>query len=572
MCLAPAMIDFLRLHPFRFALVSACLVAQVGCHGSLHKKWADHEVYGILGKKASRVPNAGKGLLSIEPPPPVSLDLLSVNMDTEEFLGDRAFIEKGAKVLSLADALGIAVNHNRTYQGRKEDVYLAALDLTLARHQFAPILSAGGEGSHIERNVETSVNNFVKEHTLTATGGVGLSALTSIGTRLAADLSTDFVRFFTGGIRDVSASKLAITLSQPLLRGAGALTVTEPLTQAERDVLYSIRDFTQYRKTFAIETATQYYTTLRSRSEAANAYRVYTAFKRILVAQSALVDANRQGRTPSALGLLRQAELNYRRRWITAIRAYEDNLDNLKILLAIPVTQPVLLDKKELEKLELISPPGTLNEAMDTALATRLDLWNSRDALEDAHRHVRVAERDLLPGIGIKGDYQIVGDANRGGLNVDAKRRVASVGLDVDLHLDQKPSRNTLRETQVARQRAQRNLELAEETVRQDVRGSWRALDVARKQYEVAQDAIALGLKRVEMETAFYEVDRNTSRDLIDAQQALADAQDQLTAQLVNHTIARLELWKDMGVLFIRKDGRWVDVLSKEAPKGGDDQ
>lgn len=562
------MIDFLRPHIFRIGLVSAGLIFQVGCHGTLHKKWADHEVYGILKKKGSNVPNSGDGLLNIEPGTPPNLDQLAKNMTTVEFLGDRASIEQNAKVLTLADALGLAVAHNRSYQGQKENVYLAALDLTLARHEFAPIFSADGSGEHVERNVEKTVNGFVKEHTLTSTGGVGFSALTSIGTRLAADLSTDFVRFFTGGIRDVSDSKLAITLSQPLLRGAGALTVTEPLTQAERDVLYSIRNFTQYRKSFTIDTVTQYYTTLRSRSEARNAFLAYTAFKKILVAQSALADANRSGRTKSSLGLLNQAELNYRRRWVNSVRAYEENLDSLKITLGIPVLQPILLDQQELDKLQLINPPGTLDEALDTALATRLDLWNSRDALEDAHRHVRVAERDLLPGLGIKADYTIKGDPNQGGLNVDAKRRVTSVGLDVDLHLDQKPSRNELRSAQIARQRAERNLNLAEETVRQDVRSSWRALDVARKQYDLAQEAIKLSEARLELEQALYEADRGTSRDLIDAQQALIDARDQFTASLISHTIARLDLWKEMGVLFIRKDGGWMDVLAKEAPKG----
>jgi hypothetical protein len=29
-----------------------------------------------------------------------------------------------------------------------------------------------------------------------------------------------------------------------------------------------------------------------------------------------------------------------------------------------------------------------------------------------------------------------------------------------------------------------------------------------------------------------------------------------------------LQLWRDMGVLFIEKDGSWVDVLNKEKPKG----
>ena len=101
-----------------------------------------------------------------------------------------------------------------------------------------------------------------------------------------------------------------------------------------------------------------------------------------------------------------------------------------------------------------------------------------------------------------------------------------------------------------------------------DVRSSWRNLVVARKQYELAQESLALGEQRLQLEEALYEADRGSSRDLIDAQQDLVEARDQLTAALINHTLARIQLWKNMGILFIRKDGSWADVLKKETPKG----
>jgi len=169
--------------------------------------------------------------------------------------------------------------------------------------------------------------------------------------------------------------------------------------------------------------------------------------------------------------------------------------------------------------------------------------------------------------LGIVADYNLKGDKTDG-LNLDKKRRDYSVGLDLDLHLDQKPERNHLRSAQIALQRAERTLELAEENVRKDVRSSWRSLDLARKQYDIAQEGLKLSEVRLERERAMFEVDRGNSRDLIDAQQALNDARDQRIAALVNHTIARIDLWKNMGVLFIRKDGSWADVLAKETPKG----
>lgn len=561
------MTDPLRPDIIRFPVTLGLVCLLSGCGGGFHKKWADREVFSILKSKSSRVPNSGDDLLSILPPNAVSLDKMVRSVKTEAFLGDRAAIEKDARVLSLPDVLKLGVEHNRPYLGKKETVYLTALDLTLARHQFSPIADGSGSGTYVGKNVEGAVNQFTTEHTLTTNGSIGFSKLTSIGTRIAADLSTDFVRFFTGGVRNVGDSKLAVTLAQPLLRGAGSLSVTEPLTQAERDVLYSIRDFTQYRKTFAIDIASQYYSTLQSRDAARNAYVAYSTIRDTVVAQAALAEANRPGKTQSALGLLQQAELSYHRRWIAAVKSYEENLDELKLDLAIPMTQPVILDQRDIDKLELINPPGTLDEALETAVVTRLDLWNARDARDDAARRIKIAEQDLLPGLDVKGAYNLNGKPKSDGLNINSKRRDFSVGLDLDLHLDQLPSRNDLRSAQIALQKADRELELAEETVRKDVRSSWRSLDLARKQYEIALDGLRLSETRLERERAMFEVDRNSSRDLIDAQQALNDARDQHVAALVSHTIARLQLWKNMGILFIRKDGSWADVLAKETPK-----
>ncbi len=574
------MTGFLRLQLFRLTVAIAACTLIAGCTGA-YKKWSDREVFGILRSKSARVPNADDSLLDITPPTPAKLDKLARNLKTEEFLGERSHIEKDARVITLADALQFAITRNRIYLSEKENVYLAALDLTGVRHQFGLIPQADGVGEHSYQNVERTttlapdpaaapgavpitVNRWVTEHSLSATGGVGFSTLTRFGTKIAADLTTDFFEFLTGHNLGVSNSRFAASVTQPLLAGAGSLTVGEPLRQSERNVLYSVRTFTQYRKNFAIDTANQFFQALQGRSEARNAYLVYQSFKKMLDAQEAMVEANRSGRTKSALGLLQQAELTYHRRWITAVQGYEEDLDTLKIHLGIPVVERIILDQRDLDKLGLIDPDGTLDQALDVALAGRLDLWNQRDTRDDAARRVKIAQRNLLPNIAAKGTFNMVGDKDADGVNVDSKRRDFSAGVEVDLHLDQKPARNSLRAAQIDLQSSERALELAEENVRKQVRSAWRALEVARKQYALAQDALKLSEGRLELETALYAADRGNSRDLIDAQTAYINARDQITASLIAHTIARIQLYRDMGVLFIRKDGSWADVLKNE--------
>jgi outer membrane protein TolC len=538
-----------------------------GCTSGHYSKSADRETVGILRRKSSKVPNSGRGLLDIKPPPPVTLAELQKNMKTAEFLGERAHIEKGAKVVELADALRYGVNRNRAYLGQKEDLYVQALNLTLARHQFAPIFSADGSATLDRNQVETGVNQFITDTTQSYQGGVGFAMLTRAGTQIAADLSTDFLRFVTGGLREVSDSKLAVTLTQPLLRGAGYLAVTEVLTQAERSTLYAVRDFTQYRKSFTVDLTSLYYQTLQARDKARNAYLAYQAFQRTVERERGMQEANK--RTLPSLLQIDQAVLQYQTRWLSAIRAYEQQLDDLKIELGIPVQTPLMLDDDELTKLTLADPPGTLDEALSMALTTRLDLWNSRDSLEDANRKVKVAKQELLPTLNALVGYDIKGDPNSDGLNLDGKRRKVSVGAGLDLHLDKKAERNDLRAAEVSEQAAKRALNLAEENVRRQIRADWRDLALARQQHDLAVQGLALAERRLEVETDFFKEDKTTSaRDLIDAQQKLIDARDQVTSTLIIHTIARLTLWKDMGILYITKDGGWVDVLKRETPRG----
>ncbi len=547
------------------AALSLCLLS--GCSQGFYKKWADREVFGIIDKKSRAVAGAEDDtLLSITPPKPVDLDVLMQSAHTADFLGDRAHIEKGARVISLADALDFAVHRNRTYLARKEVVYLTALDLTLTRQQFGPIVDAGGGGFYTETQVKNGVNNLVRTSTLATDGAVTFDYLMRTGARLAVDLSTDFTRFFTGGVRNLSDSRAAVTLSQPLLRGAGVLAASEPLRQDERDVLYAVREFTQYRKDFTVDIASQYFRVVQAREAARNRFVAYKASNASIVREGALAEANL--RSQSSLKQIQQSQITYERNWINAIRTYEEQLDDLKVALGLPVTERMILAKDELDKLQVKDPQGNLDQALDTALITRLDLYNERDRVQDSSRRVKIAHQNTLPTVNALAGYEIGTPGNNPGLELNHQDRRIQGGLDVDLNLNVKPERNSLRAAQVGEQRAQRELELAEEQLRNTIRTDWRGLEVARKQYDLAQKGLSLASKRLEIEEALMEEGQGTARDIVESQDRLITARDLVVSTLIDHVIARLRLWSDMGVLYIEKDGAWVDVLKKEKPKG----
>ena len=73
-----------------------------------------------------------------------------------------------------------------------------------------------------------------------------------------------------------------------------------------------------------------------------------------------------------------------------------------------------------------------------------------------------------------------------------------------------------------------------------------------------------MGKRRVREQELLAELGQGTAINLVDAQNDLTSAQNDLTSALIAHTIARLEFWRDMGILYIKEDGNWEEV--KDGP------
>jgi hypothetical protein len=549
------------------ALAMLSLALLTGCTQKFYKGWADNQVFGIIGSKKQIVTGADdETLLSITPPLPAELNKLMVQSEGSDFLGKRAFIEKGARVLTLADALDFAVHRNRAYLTRKEVVYLQALALTRTRQQYGPIADGGGSSVFTETQTKSGVNDFVRKSTLISKGDVGLRYLMKTGAVLALDLTSDFTRTLTGNVRSLSDSKAAATLAQPLLRGAGVLAAVEPLRQDERNVLYAIREFTQYRKNFTVDVTRQYMRTLQAREQARNRYTAYLAGQNNILRDRALAAANM--RSQSQLMQLEQGTLTYERSWLTAIRSYEDALDDLKVVLGLPVPERLILDSGELTKIDVSNPKGSMDEMVDTALITRLDIYNVRDRLADSGRRVKIAHQNTLPTVNALMNYQVGTPNGNEGLELNSRQRKVSGGLDVDLNLNTLPERNDLRAALINEQAIRRGLDLAEEELRQTIRSDWRGLQLAQSQYTLALQGLTLAQKRLEIEQALMSEGQGTARDFVESSDRLITARDQAISTIIDLNLARLQLWSDMGVLFIQKDGAWVDVLKREKVLG----
>jgi outer membrane protein TolC len=287
--------------------------------------------------------------------------------------------DQGVVRLDQDQSVEIALLNSREYQTAQEDLYLTALRLTLSRFQFdlqwflrndTTYTHAGSGGSaNGETNTLSSLTNF------------GFTRNLAAGGQLLVDFANSLVYQYTGSGSRQFSSNLLVSLTQPLLRGAGRDIALEELTQAERDVLYAVRDFARFRKQFwadvaisrggyldlllLVQTIRNNRANLKQQEET---YQLYSELFKGGRASAVEFDQFFTSLQSSRLAVI-QSEV-----------ALQTALDNYKLRLGLPPHQPVELDD---------SP---LNEFVPTSES--LDVL--RDEVETFQRQ-RLAELDAPP-------------------------------------------------------------------------------------------------------------------------------------------------------------------------------
>lgn len=544
----------------------ACSLFLSSCSPNFYQTRADQETYTALFEKMPEVENVGPEDVDLIPPATLDLSSLQNRSAAVDFLGEMGADERNSKVLSLSDALETGITHGRDYLSARERVFLSGLDLTLARHRLSPTFSAGGfsELATDSRDavLQAGMTKLVSKNTFSRVQSTGFNWLYRTGARISTDFTQDFLKFLTGQT-SINESDLAVTIIQPLLQGGGTRVTMERLTQEERNLLYDLRAFADFRRTFIVNLVSDYFGVLRARDRAHNNFVAYQGFLKNVEREEALAEEDR--RTQTQLGKLSQAKFKAESQWIDAVRNYQSRLDEFKLTIGVPVATKLVLDDRELGRLGIDDPRLTREETVKIALVTRPDLATAADLVDDASRRIKVAENGLLPGLDVALDYNPVSNSgDTPAINWDRRRWSTSLG--VDLPLDRKAERNIYRASMIELDRAKRFKELADDRARLQIYDAWRAIEQAKRNYQISGQAVDLASRRLEEQILLAELGRGESRDLVDAQEDLVDAQNQKTSALVDHTLARLRLWRDMGILYINGDGSWAEKLEREKP------
>jgi len=524
-------------------------------------------------------------------------DQLIEQWPDEKYFDERPLVENTSVLevpkFTLIEALQIAASNSRAYQSQKEIVFQTALRLDLERNDFrntwrgvadsilSSNLSAAGETNGILNQDSLSVSRQFKN-----------------GSEFMGLLAVDLAKLLSGSREGSTGIRLETSLSIPLLRGSSRFIVTEPLTQAQRDVVYSIYNFERFKRTFSVGIASDYLSVLQQLDRVENSIENY---KRVVASTRRARRLADAGRLPEIqVDQSVQDELRARNSWISAVQASEQTLDRFKMALGLPTDAKIQLDPGEFDVLlnsdryarylepresrsdeevppadapvNLVPPsiedagPMELREtdAVLIALMNRLDLRVAVGEIVDAQRGVAVAADNLradvtLLGSASLGESRSLGSAGLDDAQVRTDHGFYSLLLGIDLPFERTSERNSYRNALIGYEQMVRRFQEAEDSVKFDVRSVLRTLLESRETIKIQAESVRVAQRRVDSTDLFLQAGRAEIRDLLEAQNALNSAQDALTDAVVNYRIGELELQRDLGVLEVSSDGLWTE-------------
>jgi outer membrane protein TolC len=442
--------------------------------------------------------------------------------------------------LDLFRALQYGIQNSRQYQDQLDALYGAALDVTLQRHLLLepqPFVTTGLQYAGGQRDVNV-------RSAMTATANAGVKQPLPYGGSVVASALVAFVDALNNQSLNGESAAFALSASIPLLRGAGMVNL-EPLIATERQLVYQVRAFEDYRRQFVVNVASQYFN-LQARLQSVNNRRFnYQNTLQIQIQTDALFAANRISFLEVQRS--RQALLQAQTNLLTAQTNFDNAVDDFKLIIGMPVEQDVEIVPVALQ---VAIPQMDEAEADKLADKYRLDLQTARDRIDDTRRGIKNAANGLLPDLNLVASSTVGNRIDTPAKEIDGRTLAYSAGVTLDLPVDRLAERNVYRESLIAFSRAQRQLVDQSDNVKADVRTSLRQIHTAELNIQIQHRAVELANRRLEYSTLLLQLGQlSSNRDLVDAQSSLLSAQDAYEQAKSDLQVNVLQFLRNTGTL-----------------------
>lgn len=212
-------------------------------------------------------------------------------------------------------------------------------------------------------------------------------------------------------------------------------------------------------------------------------------------------------------------------------------------------------------------------DAFRIALTNRLDVMNNRAALVDSWRLIQFNADALQSGLDIVFDGDL-STARNNPVSFRAPTGNLRVGLQFDAPFTRLLERNNYRQALIDYQRDRRSYIQFIDNLNRGLRQLLRQMEELRVNLEIQRRAVAISIRRVDLTqeelnkpvpvpqegAPVAQFGPTAAVNLLTALSDLRNTQNNFMSVWLNYYAARMRLMRELGVMVIDQDGRWIDL------------
>jgi outer membrane protein TolC len=456
--------------------------------------------------------------------------------------------------VSLSEAVLTALEHNAAFRVQRLQPQLIRTREEAARAAFDPVLF--GEISWNRENgpkfAFQASTNAATETSLDHTAvKAGVAETLPLGTRMELSAQTDIDH----PEYNPTASRLGLSVTQPLLAGAGTGVNLAILRQARLNTRISVFELRGFTLALVAEVERAYWAYVQNRDQR----EVYRDSLRLAEQQ---LDETRErirvGKLAELESVVAEAERASRREeLIGAESQFSTARLRLLRLLNLPQSSPWTLVPEASDK---PSPPDTALEDVDTlvtaALSSRPDLNQARLVFERGELEVVRTRNGLLPKMDLFVTLGRSGYASSFSDSVgdpEARGYDTGVGLQVGYPLRNRAAGADYRRAVVSRQQADEALTNLCLLAQEDVRVSWVMAQEAMARVAAAQVTQGLQERKLEAERSKFREGKSTALLVAQAERDLLASRLSTIRAVISSLTTRTDLYQKDGSLLARR-------------------
>lgn len=435
-------------------------------------------------------------------------------------------------VFTLETAVARALKYNRNMLAQYDSLLKSKFGVDLAYTEFEINFTPNGQAGYTGGGRGGSGGTFG--------AGFDISKKFDFGTRFS--LSPSIFKS-----NDYYHTNLKTTITQPLLKGFGREYTLSSLKASQFNLRSSLRQLYVTQASLVIKTLTSCYEIIRQEE---SLKLTKESHDRLVQFRNAAVLKEKIG-LADGLDVLRaeielkQAEENL----LNGVERLQEAYDILKDTLAFPLESEIKIEAPlEFQKKEI-----NMEESIQTALGTRIEIDQAHDQYNEMLRLAKISKMNLLPDLNVVLTYNNLGQ-HHDLFNEALKEREHGwgIGFTSSNDFNKDAQKLAFEHSLLNIANAERNLLQVQDNVVLEVKRAIRTLNRASTKIQTQSQQIKNAEGELYLARIKFDHGQANNFDVIQAEKNFRNAQANYINAIIEYILGEYQLWSSLGIMLTK--------------------